>query len=184
MAEVWKDIVGYEGSYQVSNFGKVYSLKTNKILKGCNCKNGYERLVLRKDGKSFSCTVHRLVANAFIDNPEQHPIINHKDENPQNNRVDNLEWCSFEYNCTYGTALERRRKATDYKAIALKNSLKVAQYDLDGNFLSIRDSANEYKREFGFDNSSIAKCCRGVMNTAYGYKWKYVNDEYLGVNYG
>ena len=175
--EIWKDIDGYDGFYQVSNLGNVRSFKYGKprVLKPHHDKKfGYARLILRRDGKSFPHTVHRLVAEAFIENPLELPVINHKDENPRNNHVSNLEWCTYQYNNTYGTMRERVESNTDYKAIGDKNSIRVLQLDLYGQPIKEWKSATECKRMLGYDNSSIAKCCRGVMDSAYGYKWQYV----------
>lgn len=111
MNEIWKDIPGHEGKYQVSNLGRVRSLNYNrtgkiKLLKQGNV-NGYKVVILYKDGKKKTYLVHRLVAIAFLLNPNNLPIINHKDENPSNNNVNNLEWCTIAYNNTYGTARKR-----------------------------------------------------------------------------
>lgn len=104
--EVWKDIDGYDGLYQVSNMGRVKSFKWGKerILKPYETGNGYLRVELQS--KPFK--LHRLVAQAFIPNPDNLPFVNHKDENPKNNMVDNLEWCDNKYNINYGTTQERR----------------------------------------------------------------------------
>ena len=108
--EIWKDIDGYEGLYQVSNLGRVKSLHHNKekILKGSYNSKGYYFVKLCKNGISKSIFVHRLVAQEFIPNPDNLPIVNHKDENPRNNNVDNLEWCTQKYNANYGTVRERQ----------------------------------------------------------------------------
>lgn len=117
MQEVWKDVAGYEGLYQVSNLGRVASLERitskgvhvpYKLLSQSNDKDGYKKVGLYKDGKVEVGRVHRLVATAFIPNPYNYPVINHKDENKQNNVVDNLEWCTVKYNANYGTAIQRR----------------------------------------------------------------------------
>ena len=108
---IWKDILGYEGLYKVSNTGKVYSVINNKVLTP-NIKHGYETVCLYKENKPSYLLVHRLVAFAFIPNPDpiKYTIINHKDENGLNNNVENLEWCDYHYNNTYGTVLERRKE--------------------------------------------------------------------------
>ena len=104
--EEWKDIIGYEGLYQVSNLGRVR--RSGKILKGGYNNKGYHTINLCKKGISKSFFVHRLVAIAFIPNPNNLPIVNHKDENPKNNCIENLEWCTYKYNANYGTARERQ----------------------------------------------------------------------------
>ena len=107
--EIWKDIEGYEGLYQVSNTGKVKSFRGNKekILKATVMPHNYRRVQLSKDGKNRGFFVHRLVAKAFIPNPDNLPIINHKDEDPSNNNMENLEWCTYKYNSNYGTSKQR-----------------------------------------------------------------------------
>ena len=122
--EIWKDIEGYEGLYQVSNLGRVKSLKASKIKserirKSYQQSSGYISIVLCKNGKVTNHKIHRLVANAFIDNPDNLPEINHKDEDKTNNCVDNLEWCDSSYNKNYGTRTEKfiRSRGTPVKCI-------------------------------------------------------------------
>lgn len=171
--EIWKDVVDFEGLYQVSNFGRVHSIKTNCILMHCNNKLGYARLILRKNKKNYGCQVHRLVAIAFIPNINNYPEVNHKDENPRNNKLENLEWCTKKYNNNYGTKIQRQVANTDYSSIGEKQSKKVKQISLDGNAIKTWSSANECKRQLGLDNSWIAHCCRGNQKTAYGFRWEY-----------
>ena len=110
--EIWKDIQGYEGMYQVSSHGRVRSFKWNrcKILKTRKDKKGYIVVTLTKHSKNYVPKVHRLVAIAFIPNPNNLPQVNHKDEDKSNNNIDNLEWCTNEYNRNYGTRNERAIK--------------------------------------------------------------------------
>ena len=126
MTEVWKDIEGYEGSYQVSTLGRIRSLdrvdsagnrRRGKIMKPTKKKYGYYSISLTIRDKKKEHLVHRLVAKAFIENKEGYPIINHKDENPSNNCVDNLEWCTYKYNANYGklTPEFRRMKLSGEK---------------------------------------------------------------------
>lgn len=116
--------------------------------------------------------VHRLVAEAFIENSNKLLFVNHKDENKQNNMVDNLEWCNEKYNSNYGTAIQRsslnRRNDTS-------RSKKVAQLDLNDNIITIYPSLNEAKR-CGYNLGAISACCRGKYNKYKGYKWKFVYD--------
>ena len=112
---VWKDIPGFEGKYQVSNTGQVRTLNykrtgQTKILKQGIGTHGYKIINLYKNHSSKTYTVHRLVAQAFIPNPNNYPVVNHKDENKHNNAVWNLEWASYSYNINYGTARDRRAK--------------------------------------------------------------------------
>lgn len=111
MNEIFKDVKGYEGLYEVSNYGNVRSLYTNKILKPATKKRGYQYVNLYKNKKGKMYQVHRLVAESFIPNTNNLPIINHKDENSQNNNVDNLEWCTYKYNSNYGSSREKIRKS-------------------------------------------------------------------------
>ena len=136
--EIWKDIKDYKGIYQVSNLGRVRSLdklcngsnqygdkftliKKGKILKPKIRKNGYLEVTLVHNKKAKSCLIHRLVANAFIENDNDYKYINHKDENKQNNRVDNLEWCTQSYNINFGS---RNKKVSD----KLKNKIRPKEW--------------------------------------------------------
>lgn len=173
MVELWKDIAGYENLYQVSNLGNVRSFwgKTPKILKATKNNEGYWRIGLNhynKPPKKF--LVHRLVAEAFIPNPKNLPLVNHKDENPSNNNVNNLEWCTREYNLNYSTAKERRvKKLTNRKDL----SKPVLQYDKNGNFIEEYPSLMDAERKTGVFHSNIGKVCKGKYRTYGGYVWKY-----------
>ena len=103
-----KDIPSYEGLYGITKDGKIYNLKYKRFLKAASDKDGYLRINLSKNGQKVSYRVHRLVALTYIPNPNNYPIINHKDENKQNNNVSNLEWCTHKYNTNYGTAIQRQ----------------------------------------------------------------------------
>ncbi len=106
--EIWKDIPGYEGHYQASSLGEIRSIKNECVLlKGDIQKNGYRRVYLWKDGKKKNCLVHRLVASAFIENPNEYTDVNHIDEDKSNNNVNNLEWCTHKYNINYGSTKEK-----------------------------------------------------------------------------
>ena len=114
MKEIWRTIKDFQ-MYEISTFGRVKSLYTNKILKSYksskSAKGYYMQVSLYKNHKKHKENIHRLVANTFIPNPNNYPIINHKDENPSNNYIDNLEWCTYKYNCNYGTGVERQKLA-------------------------------------------------------------------------
>lgn len=175
--EVWKDIKGYEGYYQISNLGNVKSC--NRQIKRLNhLKNlkeklkkstldkgtGYYCVVLSKNNKRNKCYIHRLVAEAFIPNPDNLPFVNHKDETRTNNRIENLEWCTPLYNNTYGTLLKRLKN--------LKGKI-IYQYDLEGHFIKKWESSMEISRTLKLSQSNIIKCCKGKRNKVGGFIWRY-----------
>ena len=172
MKEIWRDIKGYEGLYQVSNLGRVRSLKFDKerVLSAGNCKRGYLLVVLCKDGKPKPYKVHRLVAQAFIPNPDNLPQVNHKDENPTNNVVSNLEWCDSKYNNNYGTHTERSAKARKNHP---NQSKPVFQYTKDGTLVKSYPSASEVMRQTGYAQGNISACCLGKLPNTYGFIWSY-----------
>ena len=168
--EYWKPVVGYEGLYEVSNWGRVKSLKfgKEKILKQSKNNKGYCLVTLSKNGTHKHFQVHRLVALHFLPNPNNLPQINHKDENKTNNNVDNLEWCTNEYNHNYGTINERISKSL----INGKCSKIVIQYNLDGTFVREWPSTMECDRN-GFCNQNVSACCRGKLKKYKNFIWKY-----------
>jgi len=171
--EEWRDIAGYEGLYQISNIGRVKSLDRiidekhhvkERIMKPYKTR-GYYSVHLSKDNIKKAFLVHRLVAGAFIENPNNLPYINHKDEGRTNNCVDNLEWCTKLENNIYGTKIERQ---------TAKIRKPVLQYDLDGNFMKEWISAIDAEKAIaGKFTSAIMKCASGKNKTAYGFIWKY-----------
>lgn len=186
--EIWKDIEGFEGKYQVSNYGRVRNIKYfNRVNfkndRSCKAiriltqkinKNGRMSVHL-SDGKDkdFHPQVHRLVAKSFLPNPDNLPEVNHKDENPQNNHLDNLEWCTREYNIHYGTGQERSHN---------NHKKKIAQISVsDGSIIKIWDSATDAAIDmFGNKRKKdlITSCARHDKGykTAYGFKWEYVKN--------
>ena len=184
--EIWKDIPGYEGLYQVSDLGRVKSLdhirrngknrdniclsKGKMLSQAIQKPSGYMFVSLSKNGKTKGFRVHRLVAEAFLKNKNKYKCVNHKDENKANNNVNNLEWCSYLYNNNYGTKKERL-KAAQQKRIGKK----VNQYDINGNFIKQWNCIMEAERYLKIKraNVSICACCKNKCKTAYGYIWKY-----------
>lgn len=180
--EIWKDIEGYEGYYQVSNFGRVkcldtivkcksgfVRLKKTKIMKPHITKKGYLQNPLTNESKQKWFLTHRLVAEAFIPNPHNFPCVNHKDEDKTNNNVDNLEWCDHKYNDNYGT---RNKRLKEKIKNVPKKSKPVLQYDLEGNFIKEWKNVSECGRN-GYYQNSISLCCNGKQKTHRGYKWRY-----------
>jgi len=191
MTEVWKPVKNYEGYYEVSNLGNVRSLdrivhhsrnftrfqKGNVLTIRTNSTGNYSTVLLSKDNKHKMVKVHRLVATAFIDNPNGYREINHKDENKQNNRVDNLEWCSRKYNENYGTKRIRGSMHTNYKKIAEKNSKALYQVSINGEVLKRWNSLAEVHNTLGYSQGNISMCCNGRHTTPlYGYYWRWVNE--------
>ena len=107
MEEIWRPIKDYEKLYLISNLGNVFSIKRKRNLKVIDSHHGYKRIQLYKNGKFITCALHRLVANAFVENPHQYNEINHTDENPSNNIANNLEWCDRLYNIHFGDRLQK-----------------------------------------------------------------------------
>lgn len=201
--EIWKDVEGYEGLYQVSNFGRVKSLNyrglgKEKVLKQGKHKQGYLLVHLYKDNKQKTSTVHKLVALAFLENPYNFPQVNHKDENKENNKVENLEFCSARYNINYGTRSERvseKRKGFRFTKEAIqkmsdshkgkklpievvnkireKNSKTVIQYSLDGTFIKEWKSVIQASRELKISQGHISECCNNKRKSSGGFIWRY-----------
>ena len=180
--EIWKDIKDYENLYQGSNWGRVKSLDrwvkdTNgslrfykgRILKPGTNTCGYLQVSLYKNGKEKIFYVHRLVAEAFIPNPNNLPEVNHRDENKQNNSVENLEWCDRLYNVRYGTGIERQKKK---QLNNIKTSKTVVQYTLDGKFIREWKSTAECGRN-GYNQRHVSECCKGKIKKHKNFIWKY-----------
>lgn len=179
---VWKPIVDYEGLYEVSNTGQIRSLfRYKKTLKYNVTKRGYCTVELFKNKLSKRLLVHRLVAEAFIPNPDNLPQVNHIDENPQNNSVDNLEWCTAKYNMNYGEGAKTRHLKIDYttekrKQVARENGKKRAKPVLqieNGKIINRYESAKRASIMTGIDHSHICEAARGKHKTSGGYEWMY-----------
>lgn len=153
-----KDIKGYEGLYAITEDGRVWSYKKNKFIER-KIQSNYSRVNLYKDGITKYCYVHRLVAEAFLPNPNNLPQVNHKDENKSNNNVNNLEWCTGKYNCNHGTRIQR---------ISTKLKRKILCVELNQVFNSLKE-ASAY-----INKTSVCECLKGRCKTAGGYHWRYV----------
>ena len=179
--EIWKDIKGCNGIYQVSSEGRIKSLerdivdsigrkyhKKEQILKPVLNTCGYLQVHLYDNKwERKSLKVNRLVTEAFISNPENKSQVNHKDEDKTNNCVDNLEWMTAKENCNFGTRNERVAKA---------QSKSVAQYTKDGELIKVWSSTNEAGRQLSISQSNISRVAQGKRKTCCGFVWKYVED--------
>ena len=158
-----KDIINFE-NYQISDDGRVWSKKSNKWLKPIDV-NGYKKASLYKNGKEYQRLVHRLVAEAFIPNPNNYEEINHVNEDKSDNRVENLEWCTPSYNINYGTRIERQINSI---------SKKVFQYSIDNVLLNTYKSCTEAERENpSFNHRGISYACIGKLKTYKRFKWSH-----------
>lgn len=166
--ERWMPVAGFEGYYEVSDRGRVRSLsrrfsRVERVMVPFVRKDGYKLVQLRKDGRREGKLVHRLVAEAFIPNPDMLPVVNHKNENPSDNRVENLEWCDQKYNANYGTAQSRK---------AEKVSKRVSAKDEDGRILATFRSQSVAESMTGISQNAISMCVHGLQKTAGGYSWE------------
>lgn len=179
MKEIWKDVSGYEGIYQISNFGNIkrlsYSIiRSNgnkqswkeKILNPTKDASGYYgiRSCTKTTGKSETLRIHRLVAEAFIPNPNNLPCVNHKDGNKLNNKVDNLEYCTYSHNIKHAFNNGLRH-----------DTKKINQYDLNGNFIATYNSIREAERITGTRNTGINECLHNNYKSSNGFIWKYAD---------
>lgn len=160
--EQWKLIPDWE-NYSISNQGKVKNNNTNKIRSTFINNSGYECVILYKNNKHKHFLIHRLVAENFIPNPNNLSDVNHKDENKLNNYDYNLEWASHKSNCLYG--------GRNIKTVS-KKSRPIICIETREEFLN----ATEVKKKYGYDNSLIHKCCKGICKQAYGYHWIYKEE--------
>ena len=160
--ETFVKIDGFE-KYEVSNLGKVRNIKSGRVLKTSLNNNGYLRLFLCKNNKRKHLYLHRIIATAFIDNPDEKPCVNHIDENKLNNDLSNLEWCTARENLIHGTRTKRA---------AEKCFKKVIQLDLNDNVLNEFESMKQAERETGVSVRRISDCCcNEKRKSAGGYKW-------------
>lgn len=156
--EKWKPINGFESLYLVSDHGNVFSLIKKAVLKP-KAKT-YCEVCLCKDGKKYYRLIHRLVATAFLENPNGYPCINHKDENKHNNYYKNLEWCTPKYNNAYGNHIKSAMSP-------------VLQFDYNGKFMREWESIKEAAEYYGIKYQGICRCCRHERKHCFGFMWEY-----------
>lgn len=200
--EEWRDVVGYEGYYMVSNMGRIATLshtvdfisiydgvEVKKTFKAKQClrklhqgKHGYMECTLRDSKRTKLMKVHRIVAEAFIPNPQSLPSVNHKDEDKTNNKVENLEWCTCLYNANYGTRNKRLKTSLSnaHKNGLYENTYKVGRKPivgislLDGTTIKFERSADLHEQ--GFERHLVSKCCRNLRKDYKCYKWMFLSD--------
>jgi hypothetical protein len=156
-----KDVVGFEGLYAVTSCGRVWSYRKNIFLSPFKNNVGYLVVNLKKDGKSYKKLVHRVVSEAYIENPYNLPQVNHKDENKENNCLTNLEWCTAKYNMNYGTCVDR---------IVEKNSMPIRCIETGEVFKSLRDC----ERKTGLSESNISKVLSGKAKQTCGFTFEFI----------
>ena len=161
--EIWRDVVGFEGLYEVSNLGNVRNARGH-VLKSARQTNGYLFVTLYKCKKGHHSLVHRLVASSFIKNENGHAEVNHKNENKEDNTVFNLEWCDHKYNMNYGDGHLRSSK---------KQGRKVRQLTLDGEEVKTYDSVREAARAMNRSHKDIYNVCNGCRKSSCGFRWEY-----------
>lgn len=191
---IWKPVVGYEGLYEVSNTGLVKSLnkyKKPRLLKLTKRTDGYLGVVLCRDKTQRTFTVHRLVANAFLPNPDDLEMINHKDENKTNNHVNNLEWCTRAYNQVYSMNLhpERRKEFANnlkkysprtQKGVPHKYTKRVAILDDNNNIISIYDNAATAAKDLELRTCNVTEVCKANTHLTIGDKQQIVKKRRTG----
>lgn len=179
MKEIWKPIPGYEGYYEASSLGRIRSvcrfvnakygkrLHKGRILILFPDRDGYLKTSVCKNNIAKSAFVHRLIAETFLENPLGLPVINHKNEIKTDNRVENLEFCSIQYNNTYNGRMQR---------IANKKKKPITQLSLEGKPLKTWDCPGSASSELGINRSNIVEVLHGHRHKAGGYRWEYVNE--------
>ena len=186
MEEIWKDIVGYEGYYQVSNKGRIKSIERkiarndgkfnyikSKILRCKKVGSDYLGVILCKNGEKLTKTIHRLVAEAFIPNPKDKPDVNHKDGIKRNNAVSNLEWVTKKENSRHAFINKLNVPPIPGKGRENKKSRPVIQKTIDNNIVCRFESITYASQKTGIYASGIVRNCLGKLKSAGGFRWKY-----------
>jgi hypothetical protein len=193
MEEVWKDIEGFEGLYEISSLGRIRTIPHNvdhgkrtrvvskRILKIGVKSNGYQHIKIYKDTKQYTYYIHRLVAMAFLSNPNGWSDVNHKNGIKSDNRVENLEWCSRSANQLHSSRVLKNKIGCYGKGHLSPHSIPIIQYTLNNEYIKEWASATEVQRELGIKESNIRKCLYTLYHnpltkrqyTAGGFKWRY-----------
>lgn len=182
--ETWKPVKGYEEFYAVSNLGRIKSLgndksRKEKFLKPAKDGWGYFQVTLFKDGKRKRFKVHRLVASAFIPNPEGFEQVNHRDENKINNCISNIEWCSAKYNVNFGTR-NKRAAASMTNHPARSKAVEASRFS-DFREICLRFASTAEAERNGYNSGAVSKCCRGCFNREGNNKYKNLYWRFSGL---
>lgn len=172
--EIWKDIQGFDGLYQVSNLGRIKSSIRSRILEGSLNKEGYRRITLRSSGTGRPYYVHRLVAETFLPNPDNLPQVDHINTIRDDNRIENLRWVTPSKNNNNKLTRKRNKKA-QIELTAFKRL--IIQLNMDNSFVAIFYYASDASKSTGIHSRAILKCCNGIQNSAGGYIWMFYNME-------
>ena len=173
--EIWKPVVGFEGIYEVSSAGRLRQAG-GRLLKPCRLRNGYVQATLVKGGKKTKANMHRLVAFAFLEKPEGAEVVNHKNANPSDNRVENLEWCTQSENVKYIYKIGNDNNAARKKTVCIETGMEFYSSVEAATWVNgrLHDSHN-----IATISRTIRSCANGDKNRprAYGYRWKFSNGE-------
>lgn len=176
----WKNTIIFNWDYQISDDWRIKNLKTNKILKSYISKDGYLRLYIKYKWLWKNYSIHRLVAQTFIPNPNNKPQVNHKDWNKLNNNIENLEWSTAKENMNHAHKnwlIDCSWNWTYWKFWwEHPTSVKIKQLDLEWNIIKIWDAIIEASRELKISRTWIWNCCVGLSKTSWGFIWKYINS--------
>lgn len=169
---MWKDVKGFAGLYKVNECGEIFSKKSGKILRPNLLPSGYYQYTLWKSGKRKVLLGHRIVADAFLEKPDDCPIINHKNEIKTDNRVANLEWCTQSYNCSYGK-MKRIHEQKCFWGNGVEASKKPVNQLKGNHIIASFESISDASKQTGINLSNISQCCMGKRKRAGGYHWEY-----------
>lgn len=175
--EIWLTIK-YNDNYEVSSLGNVRNKKTKRILKPAISNKGYYLVALSNKGKLHTYSIHKLVMEHFNRCAFDYEVINHKDHNKLNNKLENLEYITQQENVkdAYDSGLcENARQQAKYNVLKAseEKKIKINQYDIQGNFIKQWEYIRQIQKELGINNANIVRCCKGKRKSAGGYIWKY-----------
>ncbi|EGT3613198.1 hypothetical protein E5N06_07555 [Clostridium perfringens] len=187
LKEEWRAVKGFEGIYEISNLGRLKSFKKYKngyILSNKNSKGGYLSVILRDKDKKVCTRIHRLVAETFISNPKNYPVVNHIDGNKQNNKVENLEWCTIQHNVKHAIRHNPNMIKGIKKHVQYIKPKEVCQYSLEGDLMAIYPNAKLAQKITGVCSRNILQVARKeeykpgmTRKQAGGYIWRFRDDK-------